>query len=155
VDTDPSALFDAPNRVCRRCKTPKPAAEFHRRGEGHMRRKLCVQCRAEVDPRSSHRSQNPESKLRERLARYRITPDQYRAILAAQGGKCAMCHTPPTEKRTFHVDHCHESGRVRGVLCNVCNTQLGAYERLRERAAAYLAEYGAGHPLLNYDTEAA
>lgn len=149
--TELSALFEMPNRTCRRCHTAKPVTEFHLRGEGLRRRKWCVQCRAAADPRTSHNSKHPEAQLLKRLAPYGITPEQYRVLLAAQGGACAICRTPPTEKRTFVVDHCHASGRVRAVLCNVCNTQLGAYERLREQAAAYLARYGAGNPLLNYE----
>lgn len=156
MSTELSALFDMPNRTCRRCRTAKPVTEFHLRGDGQQRRKTCVQCRAEVDSRTNHHSTHPEAQLLKRLAPYGITPEQYRKILAAQGGVCAICRTPPTKKRTFAVDHCHASGRVRAVLCNVCNTQLGAYERLREQAAAYLAKYGTGHPLLNYEqTDAA
>lgn len=55
---------------------------------------------------------------------YGITIDQYNAMLAAQGGGCALCGAEP-KRRPLDVDHCHETGKVRGLLCNKCNTSLG------------------------------
>lgn len=66
----------------------------------------------------------------------------------AQGGKCLLCNEPPPEGTNLYVDHCHESGVVRALLCNPCNLRLGVYEAFRERAARYLANYGDGNPLL-------
>lgn len=65
-----------------------------------------------------------------------ITVEQYEAMLAKQGGKCAMCHRP--FRRTPHIDHCHKTGRVRGLLCAGCNVAVGAYELYGERARQYL-----------------
>lgn len=78
---------------------------------------------------------NPE-KLSERVRRstlkqrYGITPEDYEGILRRQGGKCAICGSDsPRDKRTrhFHVDHCHETGRIRGLLCSKCNHALGRF----------------------------
>ncbi|MFD6915076.1 MULTISPECIES: endonuclease VII domain-containing protein [Streptomyces] len=59
------------------------------------------------------------------------------AIIAAQGGVCYLCLRAPA----VHVDHCHKTGRVRGVLCLNCNVGVGLFkedpERMR-RAAEYL-----------------
>lgn len=85
------------------------------------------------------------------MGQYGITLEQYNAMLAAQNDVCAICGTPPMEKRRLVVDHCHRSGRVRALLCGPCNTQLGSYEKLRDQASAYLARYGRGNPLLGYD----
>ncbi len=53
-------------------------------------------------------------------------PDIREKLLAAQGGVCAGCASDhPRNKRGWHVDHCHLSGKVRGVLCHGCNTSLG------------------------------
>lgn len=62
------------------------------------------------------------------LAVYGITPEQYDEMLAAQGGHCAIC--PRTQqsnvgKRRLAVDHCHKTGRVRGLLCHRCNLAVG------------------------------
>lgn len=111
-----------------------------------------MKCRAETRPPKSGGRETPEQKRRGLLRReYGITLEQYLAMLAAQGGTCAICETAPTEKKHLHVDHCHESGRVRALLCGACNTQLGSYEKLRHKAVAYLAQYGAGNPLLEYE----
>ena len=62
-------------------------------------------------------------------------------MLAAQDGVCAICGRPPTEGISLHVDHDHESGARRGLLCFRCNNSLGDLEDdsdLLRRAAAYL-----------------
>lgn len=57
--------------------------------------------------------------------KFGITPEQYEAMLAAQGGGCAICERPPREDISLHVDHDHETGRIRGLLCFRCNNSLG------------------------------
>ena len=71
---------------------------------------------------------------------YGLTPDEYAALLESQGGGCAICHRLPG-KRNFAVDHDHETGRPRGLLCNGCNVGLGGFRddlTLLEAAGAYL-----------------
>lgn len=76
------------------------------------------------------------------LARnFGITPDDYQRLLAAQEGRCAICRTKPRTRR-LAVDHNHQTGEVRGLLCTRCNHKvLGAANEnpaLLRRAAAYL-----------------
>ncbi len=52
-----------------------------------------------------------------------ITDEGYAAMLAEQGGGCAICGSTPKTRR-LHVDHDHASGRVRGLLCHRCNRAL-------------------------------
>ena len=54
------------------------------------------------------------------LAKYGITERQYRLMLRRQKGRCSICGTLP-KKRRLAVDHCHLTGRVRGLLCYHCN----------------------------------
>jgi hypothetical protein len=63
---------------------------------------------------------------------YGITIEEYDARLANQGGVCAICKTAPVQihgrtGKVFNlsVDHCHETGQVRGILCNDCNRAIG------------------------------
>lgn len=86
---------------------------------------------------------NPEKRLAQRLKRYGITPEQYHALLDSQGGGCAICGQAIGDERggRLHVDHCHDEGHVRGILCGNCNLGIGKFaddpDRL-ERAALYL-----------------
>jgi hypothetical protein len=87
----------------------------------------------------------PEAKKKARayhLGRtHGITPEQYDEMLAAQGGGCAICKRPPREDISLHVDHDHETGKVRGLLCFRCNNSLGDLEDdpvLVRAAAKYL-----------------
>jgi hypothetical protein len=87
----------------------------------------------------------PEKRLADRKSylkrNYGITLQEYDAMFEAQGGMCAICGEPRPEERTLHVDHDHETGEIRGLLCFRCNNALGDlrddYE-LFQRAADYL-----------------
>ena len=78
-------------------------------------------------------SVNAEYRRRVRLkGRYGITPEEYDRLLAEQGGRCAICrglpeHTnrPKHWTEIFCVDHDHDTGKVRGLLCNDCNLVIG------------------------------
>jgi hypothetical protein len=59
--------------------------------------------------------------------KYGITEADFEAMLVRQGWKCAICRrSDPCGNGTFHVDHCHETGRVRGLLCHHCNVGIGS-----------------------------
>jgi len=57
-------------------------------------------------------------------ARYNITVEEYEEMLILQDRKCAICHYQLEAKKTV-VDHCHDSGNVRGLLCFHCNNAIG------------------------------
>lgn len=64
-----------------------------------------------------------------RLKRYGLTLETWEEILAEQGGVCAICRQEPSRTgqntQRLQVDHCHSTGRVRGLLCLRCNSLLG------------------------------
>lgn len=71
-----------------------------------------------------------------------MTQEQYYARLSEQGGVCAICEDAPPERGYLHIDHCHESTKVRGLLCPACNKGLGLFRDNPDalvRAARYLA----------------
>lgn len=80
----------------------------------------------------------PEGKARARrivsMSRYGITQEQYDSMRESQDYKCLICDTHETEvpkgnsasyKTALHIDHCHSTGEIRGLLCTNCNTMLG------------------------------
>lgn len=54
-----------------------------------------------------------------------FSEEDYQAFFRAQEGRCAICHGGPNGRGRFHVDHDHQTGTVRGLLCSNCNTGLG------------------------------
>ena len=71
---------------------------------------------------------------------YRITPEEYQALINMQGGGCYLCGSPDH----LCVDHCHETEEIRGILCKSCNSaigKLGDNEAGLLRAIAYLKDY--------------
>lgn len=59
---------------------------------------------------------------------FNITVEQYYEMWDNQKGVCALCSDPPTEKMNLCLDHCHETGKVRGLLCTKCNKALGLFK---------------------------
>lgn len=64
--------------------------------------------------------------------RYGMTPEMLQEMATRQGGKCGLPHCGrdlvfgrPSRQQGAHIDHCHQTGRVRGILCGGCNTALG------------------------------
>ena len=87
----------------------------------------------------------PEACHRQRRLKYDVTEAHYTAMLAAQGGCCAICKSPdPRGKGAFHVDHDHGTGVVRGLLCTECNLGLGKFQdniAFLQAAQVYLLQH--------------
>jgi len=150
-------------KTCCNCGREKPLSKFHKdasRPDRHTTQ--CKKCRNAHA--QQYRARNPD-KVRaagRKYARenyealkaaglngvlqrkYGITLAGYDAMLKAQGNRCAICDTTPEENgRRFDVDHDHETGDVRGLLCQACNRGIGQLADsaiLLRRAADYLEE---------------
>lgn len=87
---------------------------------------------------------DPESRKDYDLRRvYGISLEDYGAMLEAQGGVCRICRKECASGMRLAVDHCHQTGRVRGLLCGKCNTGIGQFSHdlaLLKSAIAYLEE---------------
>jgi len=74
----------------------------------------------------------PGGKERQRAGhlkrKYGITVEHYDELLAQQGGGCAICGREPRPDSSLHLDHDHESGQLRGILCFRCNNALGDFD---------------------------
>ncbi|MEU6385344.1 endonuclease VII domain-containing protein [Streptomyces bauhiniae] len=114
------------HKLCLKCGEVKPWAEWHRNSsasDGLSTR--CKTCRA-AESRAGHLKRS-----------YGMTEAERDALVASQRGLCVICLNAPAA----HVDHCHKTGRVRGVLCFNCNSaigKLGDDPKAVRRAAAYL-----------------
>lgn len=143
---------------CSSCQTPKPVEDFFanpRVKRGHYSE--CKTCNSDrtkrwrqahpdrmKERRKKWVSQNRElqAALTRKSAlnrRYGMSPEDYDALVKAQGGACAICGC--SDKRLV-IDHCHQTGRVRVLLCDKCNRGLGCINDdpvLIARAAEVLA----------------
>lgn len=79
--------------------------------------------------RQKNRDKYLAQKKRNVFRKYGLTKEEFDALAATQGYACAICRKVP--KARLHIDHNHETGRVRGLLCSNCNTAIGL---LKDRA---------------------
>jgi hypothetical protein len=114
------------HKFCRACGEVRPHAEWHCRSTSpDGLDSCCKKCKAERQ-RADHLKRQ-----------YGITEAERDAMIESQKGLCVICLSAPAA----HVDHCHKTGRVRGVLCFNCNSaigKLGDDPEVVRRAAAYL-----------------
>lgn len=133
-------------KVCASCKQLKPTHEFHvNRASSDSYHYYCKSCQNEKN--GKYRATNPEKVKQSRLASYKrnyvrrtygLTPADFDALMAAQGGCCPICRK---KLKRPSVDHCHGTGRIRGILCRHCNSSLSVFENDPSaivRLAAYL-----------------
>ena len=160
VDNPPVAsvvVMDGQKR-CRGCQQDLPLDAFARSSRDG-RQSSCRDCKRAYNEinRESIRLREAEAYQRRKAAAgqtpsrrlpaksylertYGITDDQFCRMVVDQRGLCAICHLEPSE-RGLVVDHDHDTGRVRGLLCDRCNRALGGFRDnpvLVERALDYL-----------------
>lgn len=115
---------DLKRKVCNICNVKRILSEFPklRKGAKEYRRPFCFDCKSEAHFRQ------------DLWKHYRIRIDEYRALYDSQEGKCACCGQHESEfKRNLHVDHDHETGKIRGLLCTQCNPGIGYFQDSIER----------------------
>jgi hypothetical protein len=83
-------------------------------------------------------------RLRNRLRKYGLTVFAARELERAQGGTCAICADAISlSDRRSHIDHDHETGKVRGILCAPCNQAIAYFDRMignEKKIREYLGE---------------
>lgn len=76
----------------------------------------------------------------------KITKEEYDQLYSEQSRKCAICDNPPSGfKKTLCLDHCHDTLKVRGLLCDNCNSGLGKFKDNVDvllKAVNYLRNHG-------------
>lgn len=138
-------------KTCQRCKTQKDvSSEFYTKARFHKYPTSlagydshCKECVA-LD-REDYLKSNPQAKAaadrKQHLKKYGLTPESYNEMFSKQKGCCAGCNRHQTEfNRNLVVDHNHETGKVRGLLCISCNLMIG-YAQEETKTLYNLIEY--------------
>ena len=136
-------------RVCKDCGVEKALDNFQQhKGYKDNRRPYCTPCRRIRELKTYHKNKhkNPYDYEKDKDFKlkkaYGISFQEYKEMLHAQEGRCAICGTTDTGKRkAFAVDHCHDCGEVRGLLCGSCNTAIGLLKEdldVMQRAMDYV-----------------
>lgn len=124
-------------KVCTSCNQLKDSAELKlerdkRATNGIAQRSKCREC--------------DEFRKYKRFIQktYEFSWEQYEKMFDAQGGKCTICESKISSARTsrLFVDHCHQTMKVRGLLCGSCNNGLGLFKdspKLLQKAINYLS----------------
>jgi hypothetical protein len=117
-------------KVCSNCKNLKPITDFYKRANSRdgtqSSCKLCQKIHSSTYAKIN-KNKTRQWKLK---SNYNLTPENYEQMLKAQNGRCAICQTtsPGGRFHVWHIDHCHTSGKVRGLLCHCCNMGLGYFK---------------------------
>lgn len=110
--------------ICRRCKIEK-------QGNFYKNQKDCKDCCNKSVKAAKAKKPNLYSKIDKasKLRRlYSVSIEQYNEMLIKQNYSCAICNSKESGRKdvlSFAVDHCHDTNRVRGLLCMKCNTAIG------------------------------
>lgn len=132
------------------CKRGHSNWEIHTRKNGRTSRR-CRICKVETQRRwyQDDLQRGVDSKFRQtKLKPYGLSAVDYELIKTSQNRVCAICRAPSKQFRNnreydLHVDHDHETGQVRGLLCSKCNTALGLFKddvALLQSAIEYLVK---------------
>lgn len=134
-------------KKCCRCQQEKPLDSFTRSKRTKTGFTTCCK-ECDASRVRDYYTINPHKQRDANLKKhYGITSKEYDTMLAKQGFRCAICGTDKAGGKhdVFHVDHCHATGEVRGLLCNGCNRGLGFFDDrpdVLKRAARYLESFG-------------
>ena len=131
-------------KKCTKCKGWKHESQFHVNNAVksglHSRCKTC-RCLDQKIYKSTRREYYTHREWLKNLKRYGLSEHGWKAMFANQSGRCKICHKEPEER--LHVDHCHQTRKIRGLLCGACNRGLGQFKddpELLKRAIKYLED---------------
>ena len=137
-------------KKCPVCKEDKNAATDYWKGQY-----CCISCQKHKS-KTYWNSRTPKKRLEQHLKyKYDLTINELMQALDTQGGCCAICAdllpdllVYNNRQRGYAIDHNHETGQFRGILCLPCNSMLGMAKdsaKLLRKAASYLDERGSYH----------
>lgn len=125
------------SKVCTYCKIEKDVSEYAK----DSRTKLgvtsrCLRCHYKIAKEKYHNDEEYRKKTNQSnrnntlLKRYGIDVSQFEAMIEEQGNSCLVCKIQfdkSSSSQKPNIDHCHRTGKVRGILCTLCNAGLGSF----------------------------
>ncbi len=120
---------------CSTCKEDKDESCFHKAGNKKRGYQFsCISCRKKIKDKQKNSMTSEEWYLTQRQywlkSQYGLNLEDYNNLVKEQNHKCAICGTDEVDsfKGLLFVDHCHTTGKIRGLLCHHCNTALGKFK---------------------------
>jgi hypothetical protein len=138
-------------KTCSKCSAEKPLEDFYKFFDkwsgNHYPSARCKPCHQQYKRESPT---TPRNRKAEKLQlRYGLTYEQWEKMRETESHSCMICGITEAEiDKKLDVDHCHNSGKVRGILCNPCNNMIGHAKdniAVLQAAAAYLEENADGY----------
>ena len=116
------------NKVCYSCKETKHVSEFYRSNKIYYQ-KECKECNRKRKHKWHQTEQGKRSSANTKLKnRFGITIDEYDKLVDYVDGKCQICGAICSiNNHRLCIDHSHETGKIRGILCKSCNSGLGNF----------------------------
>jgi hypothetical protein len=140
---------------CKACEDARHKAWYRRnrkRAIGYAKRWQEANAERVRDYQRQYRAEHAQQFREGHLRRvFDLTGAEYQALLDAQGGGCALCGRAPRVGRSLHVDHNHETGAVRGLLCFRCNVGIGHFGEDTLRTADAIVYLARGRQALEPD----
>ena len=137
--------MDIKEKKCSKCKQIKPLSDFHKSKNGKFGvHHYCKKCNSKF--RKSTYKYNIERQTR---TKYKVEFEEIIDLYDNQNGRCAICDkhfdiSLISKRNGLHIDHCHKTGRVRGLLCSNCNTSIGKFNdniEVLQNAIQYLMKH--------------
>lgn len=156
-----SRRYTGPDQMvlCTICRETLPVDRFALRHDTRIPsvRSNCRKCLtyAQTSRNRENRTDAQAYWWARQIAKYGLTPETWAEMFASQGECCAICGIDANGKKRFHVEHDHDTGQVRGILCTTCNTGIGSLKDdpdLVLKAYLYLSQAVQEGNSLDHDT---
>lgn len=130
-------------KKCTKCGEQKPLSEFTVRSDNKKHKNTCKFC-VKIYSKNQHLKNLNKRKSQKLQKAYGISFDQKLTMFDKQNGVCEICKVQFKNVTAAHVDHCHTTGKIRGLLCTKCNPGIGFFEDCLDKlksAQEYLEKY--------------
>ena len=131
-------------KLCTMCGAQKSLSKFNKSStskdglQGH-----CAPCGIEYK-KKWYAKNKAWAKEYANLKNYGVSTEALKNILSEQNNKCGICNSDLDNSKNTHIDHCHTTGKIRGILCQKCNHGIGLFKdstEILKRAILYLGKH--------------